>query len=40
VILVVVTIAIALLLPNEREMERYSAAQAPVADTLTPSVVT
>jgi FSR family fosmidomycin resistance protein-like MFS transporter len=39
VILVVITIGIALLLPSEREMERYSAAQAPVADKLTPSVV-
>ena len=40
VILVVITIGIALLLPSEREMERYSAAQAPVAEPLTPSVVT
>ncbi len=40
VILVVVTIGIAMLLPSEREMERYGAPPAPAAESLKASVVT
>lgn len=38
-ILVVITIGVAWLLPSESQMERYSAAQAPPAEALKPSVV-
>jgi len=39
-ILIAVTIGIALLLPNEREMERYAAPAPPPAEPLKASVVT
>ena len=40
VVLIVVTIGIALLLPSERQMERYAAPAGPPAESLKPSVVT
>lgn len=40
VILVVVTIAIALLLPSERDMDRYAVPPAPLAEAVKPSLVT